>query len=294
MVEVTRIDLVNDWLVLIKQELIDNGHDMTGLSDEKISILYFSLQKRLISQTPRSVKKSNVFNCPPNLDLGLELLERKIQEGDDLNPYLTRKIKNIYDGDGLLYDWGIFHLHLGIKVEEDGFIERTGPLLYAKFDRENAYLIGVYSHGKWTMQELIRIIHDNWPESIKNYRLDGVMGLEIPITEMDRKHLRNACWNVPIELEPGVVYIGPGDGFAASGDSVEAVEKSMDTFSFLTDLQTEIKENPELFINSTFGRTDLIRNNSLEFEMIKKDGRGNLIVYEKNNRFQFELKNNWA
>jgi hypothetical protein len=286
---VTKIDLTGDWLILIKQELTELGYDLTGLSDDKISILYFSLQKRLITQIPRDIKKSSGFNCPIDLIPGLDLLERKIKNGEDLKPHLTRKLKNLDDIDGLLYDWDIFHLHLGVGIETDGFVKRTGPLLYAKFDNKTAYFIGIYSHGAWTMQEMIRIMHNDWPESIECYRLKGVVGLETSLNDEDIKHLRGAFYNPAIEVEPGVVYIGPGGGFAASGDSIDAVERFSSVHDFLTDLQMNLKEKTEPYLKSLFKKTDFIKNDNLEFQLIKKNGR--LFVYENNNGFYLELKN---
>lgn len=54
--------------------------------------------------------------------------------------------------------------------EPNGFVNRTGPVLFARFDEQNAYLINVWSHGNWTNQDMIRIIHNNWPESIEDLK----------------------------------------------------------------------------------------------------------------------------
>jgi hypothetical protein len=44
----------------------------------------------------------------------------------------------------MLNDWGIHHLHLGTKISKNtGFVERTGPLLFVKFEKNVAYFIGV-------------------------------------------------------------------------------------------------------------------------------------------------------
>lgn len=286
---VVKINLNDDWLNIIRQDLIDWDYDISGLTDEKLSILYFTLQKKLIQQRPRKILKSSTFNCPRELILGLESLENKISKGEDLIPHLTRKLKNLDDNDGLLYDWGIFHLHLGIQIESDGFVERTGPLLYARFDNENAYFINVFSHGAWTMQEMLRIIHKNWPESIDSYRIKGIIGVEKTFNDNEIKHLRGAQINTAIEVEPGIVYIGPGGGIAASGDSMESVMRHLDRVRGLEKLEKSIKENTQSLLGSLFESLDFIKNPDLEFSLIRTNGK--FRVYEKNNDFTILLNN---
>jgi hypothetical protein len=286
---VNTIDLNNDWLRLVKTELESEGFDLTDLTDNKISILYYSLEKRLISKTPRQIFKSTDFSCPENLYDGLKQLEEKIKNGDDLRPHLSRKLKHLDDKDGLLFDWGIYHLHLGTVIESDGFINRTGPLLHARFDNDSAYFINIFNHGAWTKQAMLKTIHDNWPDSIKRFRLQGVLGVEKKFEDSDIHHLRNARVNTLIEIEPGVVYMGPGWGFAASGDSIDAVEKHTDRLWGLSELEKNIKGNTNGLLSSLFQDLSFITNQNLDFELVRENGKFH--VYEKNNDFHILLQN---
>ncbi len=286
---VNTINLNKDWLKLVKTELESEGYDLTDLTDEKISILYYSLEKRLISKTPRQIFKSVNFSCSENLQEGLELLEEKIKNGDDLKPYLSRKLKRLEDNDGLLFDWGIYHLHLGTVMESDGFIKRTGPLLHARFDGGSAYFIDIFNHGAWTKQAMLKTIHDNWPDSIKQFRLQGVLGVEKKFEDSDIHHLRNASVNTLIEIEPGVVYMGSGWGFAASGDSIDAVEKHLDRLRGLSELEENIKDNTISLLSSLFQDLSFIKNQNLDLELVRENGKFH--VYEKNNDFYILLQN---
>ncbi len=286
---VNTINLNNDWLRLIKTELESEGYDLTDLTDDKISILYYSLEKRLISKVPRKIYKASDFSCPEYLEEGLRQLEEKIKNGNDLKPHLSRKLKKLEDNDGLLFDWGIYHLHLGTVIESDGFVNRTGPLLHARFDNDSAYFINIFNHGAWTKQAMLKTIHYNWPDSIKQFRLQGVLGVEKKFEDSDIHHLRNARVNTLIEIEPGVVYMGPGWGLAASGDSIDAVEKHLDRLRGLSDLEQNLKSNARGILNSLFKDLSFITNQNLDFELVKDKGKFH--VYEKNNDFYILLQN---
>lgn len=287
--KVTCNDLNKDWLRLVKKELESSGHNLSNLSDDEISIKFYSLEKRSISIKPRKVLKSKDFVCPPNLQEGLELLENRIKNGDDLRQYLSRKLKNINDSDGLLFDWSIYHLHLGIVKEADGFVERTGPLLYARFDDEFAYFINIFNHGAWTMQSLLKSVHQNWPNSIERFRLKDVIGVETVFSDKEIGHLRNANINTVIEVEPGVVYAGPGMGFTASGDSIDSVDKHIDRITGLEDLEKNIKQNALQLLQALFTDLSFIKEENLHFELIRESGEFHL--FEKKNQFILRLAN---
>jgi hypothetical protein len=287
---ITRLDLFADWIEIAKTELQTEGYQTDDLDDDKLSILYFALQKKLIKSKPRKILKSDIFSCPTELQAGLNLLEEKIINGDDLRPNLSKKLKKLSDKDGLLFDWGIHHLHLGTTIGSDGFIQRTGPLLYARFDNENAYFINVLNHGAWTTQELLKTIHKNWPTSIEAYRLKGVIGVEKKFNDDEVKHLRNAQINTLLEIEEGVVYMGPGGGLSASGDSAESVLNHLQNRKGIKQLEKSINSDINGFLNRLFNdNLSFIANDNLYFKLKKENGK--YYINESNNDFQILLNN---
>ena len=64
--------------------------------------------------------------------------------------HLSRKIVDLDYDDDLLNDWDIYHLHLGTNLHIDGFVKRTGPMLFVRFNEQNAYFKNVMGHGSWT------------------------------------------------------------------------------------------------------------------------------------------------
>jgi hypothetical protein len=218
------------------------------------------------------------------------LLENKIVIGEDILSHLSRKLKNLDEIDDLLYDWGIFHMHLGTTFESDGYIKRTGPLLFGFYDDENFYFLNVMPHGSWTRQEMLRTIHRNWPHTIDDYRIKNkdVVGLEHNVTDDEIKQLRKANINVLIEVEPTVIYVTPGGGFVASGHSIEVMQRHMDNKERLDDFEKQIKADPDKFLKSVYGNDlSFITNPKLNFKLVKENVKHHL--KELNNNFSIEL-----
>jgi hypothetical protein len=284
-----RLDLFSDWAGIVKSELEDEGYVVDGLPEQDVSILYFGLQKKLIKPKPRRILRSNGFSCPEELKPGLASLEEKIINGENLRPHLSKKLKNLNDNDGLLFDWGIFHLHLGTVIGSDGFIDRTGPLLYTRFDEANAYFINVIDHGSWTTQELVKTI---WPESIKPYILTGVTSISRNFTDKDVKDLRGSQVNTILDLDNGVFTLGPGGGMTASGSSAEAILTHLQTRKWMKRLEKPMKEDITKFLLSLFTDVSFIRNEVLHF-VLKKDNE-TFYIDEINNGFRLALKNKMA
>lgn len=279
------MDFYKDWIGFLRKSLIEVGYSPSK-NQEDVSIQYFNLLRRMIPVRPRKVHIAKEFTCPPELQLVLDLIIEKVKQGVDLGPYLSKRIVDLDYDDDLLNDWDIYHLHLGTNLDSNGFVNRTGPVLFARFDEQNAYLINVWSHGNWTNQDMIRIIHNNWPESIEDYRLKEVTRLNQSVTDRDIQIARKAHSMLLIELEPGIVYAPPGMGLTSAGTGIEVVRVS----DYYADLMRTYE--------------DVIRDNIAELiEMVKAEG-GNpgdklsfvlkievrkIFVYEMNYGFTIEL-----
>jgi hypothetical protein len=240
------IDLYRDWVTHLKNELAAFGYDTTQMQSPESAVhTFLNLTKRLVTPTPRTVLKAQNFSCPPELAAGLTEVERKISSGEDLSPHLSRLLRNPSFNDPLLNDWGIHHVHLGTTVDSDGFVVRTGPVLFARFDNVNAYLIDVLPHGSWSLQRLVKELHDNWPDSIKYFRLNGVLGLAMSVSDKDVATLRKGNVNTMVDLGGGIVYALIGGGYSTSGLSTEVVIQSDRYARRLRQMQQAIVQNIE-------------------------------------------------
>ena len=238
------IDLRRDLVGIYRDELIRLGYEVCSLDDDTELIrAYFGVCRRLVLPKPRRVLKSINFKCPAKHREALSRIERIVHDGGDLTPYLSTKIKSLDYNDGLLNDWGIHHLHLGERTEPNGFVTRTGPLLYCRFEGKLAYFIAVLRHGSWAKQVLVNTIHENWPDLIDRYRARGVIGVSGDrLSDEDIATLRTANVGYLLELDDGTIYLPIGGGTVSSGENVRDIIQADKRLKWAEQMQQRIVE----------------------------------------------------
>ena len=213
------IDLNHDLAEIFRAELARLGYNVNDIvSDDEMVCVYFRVCRRLVSLNTRQIYKSQYFHAESKYRQTLADIERIIQDGDDIRPFLSKNIQRLNYDDPLLNDWGIHHLHLGTRTEPSGFINRSNLLLYCLFDDEHAYFIDILPHGSWTSQKLIKTVHKNWPQLLAPFRDRGVKGDRL--TDEQIKNLRKKNINYYIEIEDGITYSPLGGGSMLSGSNI--------------------------------------------------------------------------
>ncbi len=219
MIQPPAIDLWQDIARGCRFDLTSRGHSVDGLDDWHSVWTLLNAERRGIPTQSRKVFCSRQFQCPSAHLQALSDIEAKIRKGEDLNPHLSKLTENATDHDPLLNHWGIYHLHLGTKLRRDGFIERTNHLLFCRFTAESAYLIDVHPHkDAWPRSEMMKIVHDNWPETIARWRARGVSGQLLSDSEI--RNLRGNGVNHVLRMADGTAYFPPGGGTSASGSNI--------------------------------------------------------------------------
>lgn len=252
----------SDFDEMLVNELSDYNYSVDPTMDsEKIRMKYFNFKRRLIQPIPRQVLISKEFSCPTELQKGFEIVRSKLEKGENLTPHLSKNLTDLDYNDSLLNDWKIYHLHLGENLEANGsgFIQRTGPVLFVRIDNDKALLINVLPHGSWTKQQMVKVIHDNWPESIASYLMKDVIGLSHVPTDDDIKTMRKFGVNSAIEIEPGVVYAPIGGGLTTAKTSIEVSMALIHYNRLLPKLQKHIEDNLQeigRIVTEKTGRTD--------------------------------------
>lgn len=283
-----KADFYSDWINYLKQELSNMGYPVElDESPEEISFKFFNVLWRRIPVKPRQLLFSREFSCPLENRTGLDILTSRIEIGEDLSPHLSTKVLlNPSNNDSLLNDWGIHHLHLGVSSHRrhSALVERTDPLLFARFDKDFAYLINIFDHGNWTNESLIQILHDNWPNSIKQFRVPGITDLEVPIE--DRNAFRKAGVLVPIQIANGIVYMPPGGGYSASGTSVRVGMASDDHAFQVRQLENYVRDNLYSLLSQVQAR-GITFGNQLRFRLIASDSK--FYVVEENSGARWNL-----
>lgn len=255
------IDFVRDAKELFRRRLEPMG--VIIKHDDPIISWYIYLE-RIIPASRRKVVKAKGFSCPPLFTDKLKRLETEIENGVNLNSYLSRSIMDCSKDDLMLYDWGIYHLHISDKLDtkkSDGFMERSDLLLYALFDNENAYFIKTINHkgenNMWTQKECLEIINDNWPYLLEPYVMKGVAEEQQYISDDDRSALRKNHVNTFITLNNGVVIMPPNMGLVCDGSpfktvydadylkkQLNAVQSSI--MNDISDFRKKIKSNEDI------------------------------------------------
>ena len=73
------------------------------------------------------------------------------------------------------------HFHLNDQLDTSGFVERSDYLLFAILDEADAYFVDIMKHSDpenllWVRQNLLKIVHSNWPELTQSRALRGTTG----------------------------------------------------------------------------------------------------------------------
>jgi hypothetical protein len=181
----------------------------------------------------------------------------------------------------MLNDWGIYHLHLGIDFykKDPNFIDRTKSVLFAAFDNENAYFIGVYNHGNgyfpWIKLDIMNIVSSNWPFLLN--QVNGVNG-DI-LSEENIRSLRSKSANYLLKINDHVIAPA-GGGSMASGLGFNVLRKSDEVIANLRYYETIIRQNAVNIANQIERQLHIQTPTTLNIQLCIKDN--NCFLFEKN------------
>lgn len=245
-----KINFLADYKEIITQKLCSLGHPPKDEQDlDTVLKRYLNLSLRIprtIVWTVRQSKELANKILPQEITLGLQQLIEKAESGQDLKPHLSKLIDDPDYQDLMFYDWGIFHFHLGTNPDpkRQGFVERTGDLLFAIAHSPTArmYLIDIHPHhGGFSNQDLLRILEENWPEILDPYTINR--GVELPYnpSDSDIKGLRKAGIDPILQTPGGRVLSQMGGGITRARNS-SRIKRQADL------IKTEVRQLEEWFI----------------------------------------------
>ena len=218
-----------------------------GLGTYDPIYLYQRYKCRIIEKKPRIALEASGLSVPQIYQSAYQEIISDIENGNDLKKYQSRNLKKLDYDDDMLSHWGIQHFHLGQTIEDDGYVKRSGDLLFIHFSEINAHILGFFNHGAWVDQEIIEILHENWPQELAVFRSGSNTA---PLTESDYKALRKKQTNANVTVQDGTEYLSPGMGVTANGAPFFAVLNS-DKMIYMFNRAFElIRENIELILES--------------------------------------------
>jgi hypothetical protein len=183
----------------------------------------------------------------------------------------------------MLNDWGVYHFHLGTVIEGDGFIERTGPLLYARVLPDRILCLQILAHQNWTNRDLIEICHANWPDTLAPYRLPAGVVPPPNSTEPELQQLRRAHVNTFVQVPDGTAYAPPGNGATTSGVAVDV--------AMACNKYRKIMRNFERYVESNIG--NIAQGAAVDGVTLPASCRFRLEVQPDNHLVAVELATNW-
>ena len=270
------IDFVRDAKELFRRRLEAMGVIVKHDNDPIIS--WYIYRGRTIPISRRKVVKAKGFSFPPLFTEKLKSLETKIENGANLASYLSRSIMNCSKDDLMLYDWGIYHLHISDNLDtkkSDGFMERSDLLLYALFNNDKVYFIKTINHkgenNMWTKKECLEIINDNWPHLLEPYVMKGVAEEQQYISDDERSALRKNHVNTFVTLNNGVVIMPPNMGFMCDGTPIKAVYDADNLKKQLNEVQSNIMNDISNFRKQIKSNEDIyeIKLENIKLEKVE-------------------------
>lgn len=254
--------------------------------------------KLVIPMKPRNVILSKELKLkisdkkiPKKYITALKTIIEEFKRGGDLNPCLSKHFAfQPKNQDGLLYDWKIQHLHLSTEKwsSTDYLNKRTEYELIFYLNDNDVYLIDIRKHphkAEWADEDFINILEKNWPELLKNYRLDFFSSTD-EITMEDRSEFRKKGVFTFIEAN-SKVYIPPGGGIASDKSSISANMEKNHILEILNNFESDVKDGS---IEMSMGDGSTLPK-SPEFKLIVYDDE--LCVHEEKTKSLFTLGIPW-
>lgn len=233
------INFKEDWRAYVEFELksLDFSYD-NNVDSSSNYLRLLKIQRRIPCLLSRKVYYAKTFSVPDCHKNDLAILVKKISQGDNLRPYLSRKIDKERSSDGALDDFGTHHLHF--------CPEGTKKVAFAWINQEAVYFIAVCEHERdsWFNTHFVQIIHDNWPELITHCRVPIKSN---KLTPDERKNLRCNGYNTPIIISDGTVYQSPGGGFVSGGHTMSDYWKNMLVIRHLESYEVLVRQEEAQF-----------------------------------------------
>ncbi len=271
MPEAQNTNLVDDIEDTIRKHIVgmmpsDGTGELSSMPLPQLLGVYWTWRERFPAPRPRTPHRSQELDASTQAQkyaAELAELERKVSAGEDLTPQLSERVETAYifdserpslhprqrdaDRDRLLNAWGIHHIHLSSAPGKGGFNARGGDLLYVVFRRDDAYLLGIYTHNDWAREELVRVIVRNWADAGLFLKSDYAQGTRATFTDADRTQLRRANVNEALFEVDGAFYGPPGLGQTAAGGSFAAARRAMGYMWNLHQLREDLDDRLDAF-----------------------------------------------
>jgi hypothetical protein len=214
------LDFHADFRIIVVKVLALNGIDVDHNEPygDAVYRLFANMRRRMEARPYRVLEAAELV-CPPDVASGYAELKSELEQGIDVTARLSRKASKATYEDGMLNDWGITHLHLGLRGAQGG-VPPTNPVLFALVRDDVVYAIGFFAHGAWSDIEVLEIVRRNWPDLMERVLAKG-MTVPFNVNDEERAQRRAAGISSLITVD-GQVYGAIGGGYTSARTSMAA------------------------------------------------------------------------
>lgn len=241
-------EILNDFY--LKTDVKYKIHKSVNLS----LVRYFNFRLKYIAKVPRKIVISKELLESTKNHKSLNILSLiqifdKANKGLDLNPFQSKQSFNSNVHDSLFNDWGIHHLHISHEkaTDQDFFNKRTGPLLFVRFTDDTAYFIDIKPHNYknvWSNRDFIRILKNNWPESIERFEAGFKIYPDLDDSEIGILRRKGYLFGINVDDKS---YLLLGHGQATSGDNMMASRLANNVWRWIGENLDLIQNNKSFF-----------------------------------------------
>ena len=237
--------------------------ELNAKDARELLIVYHNWMFRHIYKTPRQVHfsgayLSNAIFAQKKADL--DALTDKIKNGEELKPHLSERVETVIepgsrklnqrrDLDLMLIEWEVHHLHISQEMQQNGFVKRDGPLLFAVFHSNDAYVLDVMTHKDFNRDHILKILADEWPDAKLIHEIKAGPGEKIELavkhTEDDRNKLRKIAVNTLVEI--GDRVFKPAGGMTTAGTAIRASMAADKVMIAVDKLASALENRPNKF-----------------------------------------------
>ena len=284
------MDFLSDLTLAIVSEFRHQGISSPECADPgHLACRYREMRIRRIEPVPRKVHFSEEFHDslgnlarytdPKGQGKALEAwktvfyLRHLFESGNTVMPYLSKEVNNTEPtkSDGLLWDYAMHHLHLSRNDDKDGFVKRSDWLLFVVVSDQDVFFVDVRPHKdpeefQWVRQDLLDIVHNNWPELTESRVLHGFTARKV--TNAEKLELRRK--NVNVAHEVGGRVIAPL-GFGTSGDGHSKLCRFL-ADKLLHDLEQHqgILDSSSAELRVTFVEDGMPEDAEMDFKLVRR------------------------
>ena len=202
-------------------------------------------------------------------------LHHLFEHGKTVMPHLSKGVNDTdpKKPDGLLWDYAMHHLHLSRVVGKGGFVRRSHWLLYAIVADQDVFFVDVRPHTdpeglQWVRQDLLTIVHRNWPELTESRLLPGFIGDEV--TDTEKLELRRKNANIVHAI--GGLAIAPL-GLGTTGDGHSSSRRFL-AYKLLRELehQQRLLDNSRNELREVFVDHGMADDEEMDFKLVCRSG----------------------